>query len=350
MLDKNPTGQAEPGRSGPGQSGPGQNPPTSNSIPTQTLSNDAKGMLFGLAGVAIFSLTLPFTRMAVQELDPTFVALGRALVAALLAGMWLITRRAPFPPRSCWLPLALVAIGCVIGFPWLTSIAMQTLPAAHGAVLVGILPLATALFAALRGHEMPSLGFWLTALAGSMLVIAFALRQSGGSLHVADILMLAAVILGAIGYAEGGRLAKTMGGLAVISWALVLSAPLMLSLLLVHGWSQDGSNAWSNVWATHGSAVGIAAVGITTSSASIGAWIGFAYVSVFSMFIGFMVWYRGMALGGVARVGQTQLVQPFLTLLGAWALLGEALEWSTLLFALAVIALVALGRSMPVRR
>jgi drug/metabolite transporter (DMT)-like permease len=336
MLDKNPTG--------PVQDRPGPARPTLNSMPTQTLPNDAKGMLFGLAGVAIFSLTLPFTRMAVQELDPTFVALGRALVAALLAAIWLIARRAPFPPRSCWLPLALVAIGCVIGFPWLTSIAMQTLPAAHGAVLVGILPLATALFAALRGHEKPSLGFWLTALAGSMLVIAFALRQSGGSLHVADILMLAAVILGAIGYAEGGRLAKAMGGLAVISWALVLSAPLMLSLLLVHGWSQGWPNGWSN-----GSDAGTT-LSIALPSASIGAWIGFAYVSVFSMFIGFMFWYRGMALGGVARVGQTQLVQPFLTLLGAWALLGEALEWSTLLFALAVIALVALGRSMPVRR
>jgi drug/metabolite transporter (DMT)-like permease len=292
----------------------------------QALSSEAKGMLFGLAGVAIFSLTLPFTRMAVAELDPTFVALGRALVAALLAGIWLRLRRAPFPPRASWLPLALVAGGCVIGFPWLTSMAMQTLPAAHGAVLVGILPLATALFAALRGHETPSRGFWLTALAGSALVILFALRQSGGSLQMADILMLIAVALAAIGYAEGGRLAQTMGGLAVISWALVLSAPLLLPLLLVHFFSH----------------------GIASAGAS--AWIGFAYVSVFSMFIGFVFWYRGMALGGVARVGQMQLVQPFLSLLGACLLLGEALAWSTMLFALAVIGVVALGRKMQVRR
>jgi drug/metabolite transporter (DMT)-like permease len=297
---------------------------------TRTLSNDAKGMLFGLAGVAIFSLTLPFTRMAVAELDPTFVALGRALVAALLAGIWLSVRRTALPPGSSWLPLALVAIGCVIGFPWLTSMAMQTLPAAHGAVLVGILPLATALFATLRGHEKPSSGFWLAALAGSALVIIFALRQSGGGLQMADFLMLGAVILGAIGYAEGGRLAKTMGGMAVISWALVLSAPLVAALMLVHfylhGWPQ----------------------GMT--SAGIGAWIGFAYVSVLSMFIGFVFWYRGMALGGVARVGQVQLVQPFLSLLGACAILGEALAWSTMLFALAVIATVAFGRKMAVRR
>jgi drug/metabolite transporter (DMT)-like permease len=293
-------------------------------------SDDARGMLFGLAGVAIFSLTLPFTRMAVTELDPTFVALGRALVAALLAGIWLRWRRAPFPPRASWLPLALVAAGCVIGFPWLTSIAMQTLPAAHGAVLVGILPLATALFAALRGHEKPSKGFWATALTGSALVILFALRQSGGSLQMADILMLIAVALAALGYAEGGRLAQTMGGLAVISWALVLSAPLLLPLLLV----RLSTHSWS-----HGPAIG-----------SLSAWIGFAYVSVFSMFIGFVFWYRGMALGGVARVGQVQLMQPFLSLLGASVLLGEALAWSTMLFALAVIGVVAFGRSMSVRR
>ena len=303
--------------------------PISSIIKTmQPWSDDARGMLFGLAGVAIFSLTLPFTRMAVAELDPTFVALGRALVAALLAGIWLCLRRAPFPPRASWLPLALVAAGCVIGFPWLTSMAMQTLPAAHGAVLVGILPLATALFAALRGHEKPSPGFWATALAGSALVILFALRQSGGSLQMADILMLLAVALAAIGYAEGGRLAQTMGGLAVISWALVLSAPLLLPLLLVR-------------WYTHPWSHGLAGAG---------AWIGFAYVSVFSMFIGFVFWYRGMALGGVARVGQVQLVQPFLTLLGACLLLGEALAWSTMLFALAVIGVVALGRKMQVRR
>lgn len=293
-------------------------------------SDDAKGLLFGLVGVAIFSLTLPFTRMAVAELDPTFVALGRALVAALLAGLWLRFQRAALPKRTSWLPLALVAIGCVIGFPWLTSMAMQTLPAAHGAVLVGILPLATALFATLRGHEKPSKGFWVAAMAGSALVIVFALRQSGGTLQIADFLMLAAVMLGAIGYAEGGRLAKTMGGLAVISWALVLSAPLLLPLLLAHFW-------------LHGWPQGIADAGP-------GAWIGFAYVSVFSMFIGFIFWYRGMALGGVARVGQMQLLQPFLTLLGAAALLGEALEWQTMLFALAVMFVVAFGRKMAVRR
>ncbi|GGE71579.1 hypothetical protein GCM10008020_15260 [Massilia psychrophila] len=292
------------------------------------LSDETAGMLLGLVGVAMFSLTLPFTRMAVAELDPAFVALARALVAAVLGAIWLRFHRAAWPPRSALLPLALVSLGCVIGFPWLTSIALRTLPASHGAVLVGILPLATAVFSALRGVEKPSARFWVTALLGSSIVIGFALRQSGGNLHPADLLMLGAVVLGALGYAEGGHLARTMGGPQVISWALVLSAPLLLPLVLWLSWPWPGAIA----------------------GAGIRAWLGFAYVAVFSMFIGFVFWYRGMALGGIARVGQVQLIQPFLTLLGAAALLGEPLVLSNFVFALAVIALVALGRKMQVRR
>jgi drug/metabolite transporter (DMT)-like permease len=291
-------------------------------------SDETRGMLLGLAGVAIFSLTLPFTRMAVTGLDPAFVALGRALVAAALAAIWLRWKRAPPPPRSALLPLAMVSLGCVIGFPWLTSIALRTLPASHGAVLVGILPLATAVFSALRGNEKPSPGFWAMALLGTGLVIAFALRQSGGSFHLADLLMFAAVALAALGYAEGGRLARTMGGEQVICWALLLSAPLVLPLVLWLSWPHFGSFA----------------------SAGAGAWLGFAYVSVFSMFIGFFFWYRGMAVGGIARVGQVQLVQPFLTLVGAAIFLDEPLELSNFVFAFAVIAVVAAGRKMQVRR
>ena len=298
-------------------------------IPTQPkLSDETRGMLLGLVGVAMFSMTLPFTRMAVAELDPAFVALGRALVAAVLGAVWLRWHRVAWPPRSALLPLAFVSLGCVIGFPWLTSIALRTLPASHGAVLVGILPLATALFSALRGNEKPSVGFWIMALFGSAIVIGFALRQSGGSFHLADLLMFGAVILGAVGYAEGGRLSRTMGGQAVISWALVLSAPLLAPLVLWLSWPRLD----------------------TLANAGLHAWIGFAYVSVFSMFIGFFFWYRGMALGGVARVGQVQLVQPFMTLVGAAVLLGEPLALSNVVFALAVIAVVAAGRRMQIRR
>jgi drug/metabolite transporter (DMT)-like permease len=318
---------------------PPSTPPSAlAAIPTtRRLGDETAGMLLGLIGVAIFSLTLPFTRLAVGGglagsdglgLSPVFVALGRALVAAVLAGAWLYWKRAPLPPRSALPALAMVAGGCVIGFPWLTSIAMQTLPAAHGAVLVGILPLATAVFAALLGGEKPSTGFWIMAILGSALVAGFALRQSGGSLHLADLAVFLAVLLAAMGYAAGGRLSQTLGGQQTICWALVLAAPLMLPVV---GWL-----CWHE------------AARIARASAA--AWTGFAYVCVFSMFIGFFFWYRGMALGGVARVGQVQLVQPFLTLLGATLILGEALEWATVLFAIAVIAVVGGGRKMQVKR
>ena len=303
--------------------------------PSVTTSNDTRGMLLGLIGVAIFSLTLPFTRLAVggtefapNGLSPMFIALARALGAAVLAGAWLFWKRAPLPPRSAWRPLALVALGCVIGFPWLTSIAMRTLPAVHGAVLVGILPLATAVFAALLGGEKPSRGFWIMALFGSALVAGFALRQGGGGLHVADLAIFAAVLLAAMGYAAGGRLSQTLGGQQTICWALALSAPLLLPVV---------------AWLCWRDAAQIAA-------ADPAAWAGFAYTCVFSMFIGFFFWYRGMALGGVARVGQVQLVQPFLSLLGAAVFLGEALDWQTVVFAIAVIATVGAGRKMGVKR
>lgn len=285
-------------------------------------SDETTGMLLGLAGVVIFSLTLPFTRIAVRSFDPAFVALGRALAAAMLAAAWLAWNRAPWPPRSAWRPLAWVALGCVVGFPWLTSWAMRSLPASHGAVLVGMLPLATAAYAALRGHEKPSPAFWLTAAAGTALVAGYALLQSGGALHLADLAMFAAVLLGAAGYAEGGKLSKTMGGEQVISWALLLSLPLVAPAV-----------AWL-VWVD----------GAAIAAAGWQPWASFAYISVFSMYLGFFFWYRGMALGGVARVGQVQLLQPFLSMAGAALLLSEPLSLSNILFALAVISVVATGR------
>lgn len=298
------------------------------STTSSRVSPETAGMLLGLLGVAIFSLTLPFTRLAVADLDPTFAAMARAVVAALLAAVWLRWQRAPLPPRSALPGLAAVAAGCVIGFPLLTSMAMRTLPAAHAAVLVGILPLATALFAALRGHERPSPAFWASALLGSSLVVGFALRQSGGSLHAADLALFAAVLAAAFGYAEGGRLAQTLGGQQVISWALLLALPVALPLTLWQAWDD----------------------GAALAAASLPAWLGFGYTCVFSMFLGFFFWYRGMALGGVARVGQVQLVQPFLTLLGAALVLGEPLQAAHVAFALAVIAVVAVGRRTAVRR
>jgi drug/metabolite transporter (DMT)-like permease len=205
---------------------------------------------------------------------------------------------------------------------------MRTVPASHGAVLAGMLPLATALYAALRGYERPSNGFWLVALLGSGLVVVFALSQGGGALQPADLLMFGAIVAAAAGYAEGGRLARTLGGQETICWALALAA-VPAAVLLV---ALEGDQL-----------ARLGAVGAAS-------WLGFGYVTVGSMFIGFFFWYRGLALGGVARVGQVQLLQPFLSLAGAAVLLGETLTPANVGFALAVIATVALGRRMQVRR
>jgi drug/metabolite transporter (DMT)-like permease len=295
---------------------------------SSTSHNETRGMLLGLAGVAMFSLTMPFTRMAVMDLDPLFAALARALGAAALAAGWLVWRRAALPPRDAWLPLGLVMLGVVIGFPLLSSMALRALPAAHGAVLAGLLPLMTTIYAALRGDERPSLAFWLIAVLGAAIVVAFALFQGGGALAPADLLMFAALAAGAMGYAEGGKLARTLGGPETICWALLLAVPPAASMLAWH-------------LARH--PVDVAAVGPA-------AWVGLAYVTAISMFVGFFFWYRGLALGGIARVGQVQLLQPFMSLLGAAVLVGERLALNNCLFALAVIGVVCAGRRLQVRR
>jgi drug/metabolite transporter (DMT)-like permease len=289
------------------------------------MTAETRGMWLGAAGVAIFSLTLPFTRLAVAELNPVLVALGRAVVAAVAAALLLWHGRAPRPSAAQIRPLLITALGVVVGFPVFSSLAMRTVPASHGAVVVGILPLATALFGALRFGERPSAGFWAAALLGSGIVVAFAVLQGGGGLHAADVALFVAVVAAAMGYAEGGRLAQTMGGQRVICWALLLSMPLLLPVTLWLGWRYG-------------------------VSASPMAWLGFGYVSLFSMFIGFFFWYKGLALGGIARVGQVQLLQPFLTLIGAALIVGETLDLRHVLFALAVIAVVAIGRRTAIRR
>lgn len=290
-------------------------------------ADEARGMLSGLVGVAMFSLTMPFTRIALLQLDPVFVSLGRALGAAVLAGAWLLWRRCTLPARQALLPLALVGAGCIVGFPWLSSLALRTLPASHAAVLAGILPLATALYSALRGFDRPSPGFWAMGMLGSAIVAAFAFTRGGGHFQAADLLMLGAIACAAVGYAEGGRLSRTMGGQQVISWALVLAAPVLGPML----WWLAGDR--------------FAAL----PHVSPAAWLAFGYVTAFSMYIGFFFWYRGLARGGVARVGQVQLLQPFMTIAGAAILLGEPMTASNCAFALAVAAVVFFGRKMQVR-
>lgn len=289
------------------------------STPAAVPSRVSQGYLLGLLGVIAFSGTLPATRAAVAYLDPVFVGLGRALVAAVLAAGVLVATRTPWPPLRLWPRLAIVALGVVLGWPVLSAIAMRHVPAAHGAVVAGLLPLATALAGAAIAHERPSPRFWLCAIAGSAVVVAFALWEGGGALQAADLLLVAAVAAAAIGYAEGARLSRLLGGWQVISWVLVLSAPL----LVVPTWIAAGGRLPDAPWT---------------------AWSGFAYVSAISMFLGFFAWYRGLALGGIAAVGQLQLLQPFFTIVASAWLLGEAVDGVTYLAAALVVAAIAAGR------
>jgi drug/metabolite transporter (DMT)-like permease len=289
----------------------------------------SKGLWLGLLGIVIFAVTLPMTRLAVgtpdaPQMSGVFIALGRAVVAAALSALFLLATRAPLPQRRDWLPLAITAGGVVFGFPLLTSIAMRYVEAMHASVIVGVLPLATAAVGALLHRQRPSAGFWLCAALGSALVVAFAVLRSGAaglSIHFADLLLLAAMLCAAVGYGYGARLSQHMQAEHVICWALLISLPLTLPLALL-SWPQGAVKA--------------------------SAWAGFAYLGVFSMWLGFFAWYRGLALGGTVRVSQVQLVQPFLSMLFAVPLLGESLDAVTVGFGLAVIATVFIGKQMPV--
>ena len=293
---------------------------------------EARGLALGLLGVVIFAATLPMTRLAVGTpeapgMSGVFVAMARAAVAGALSALLLLAQRAPWPQRGDGWPLLLMALGVVFGFPLLTSLAMRHVGAVHASVLVGVLPLATAAVGALLHRQRPSAGFWACALLGTGLVVLFALLSAGGggsrlALHPADLLLLAAMLCGAVGYADGGRLAQRMRADQVICWALVLSLPATLPL---------------------------AALSWPAAPQTAVAWGALAYVAVFSMWLGFFAWYRGLALGGTVRVSQVQLLQPFLGMLVAVPLLGERLDAVSVGFGLAVMATVLAGRRMPVR-
>ncbi|MFO1415427.1 MAG: DMT family transporter [Burkholderiales bacterium] len=290
-----------------------------SSAPTAAPARRTEGYVLGLVGVLAFSGTLPATRAAVAHLDPVFVGLGRAVVAAVLAAVVLAATRTPWPARHLWPRLALVALGVVVGWPVLSAIAMRHVPAAHGAVVAGLLPLATALAGALIAHERPSRRFWACALAGSGVVVAFALWEGGGAPQPADLLLVGAVAAAAVGYAEGARLSRVLGGWQVISWVLVIAAPFVA----LPAWLAGGARLPDAPWT---------------------AWAGFAYVAVVSMFLGFFAWYRGLALGGIAAVGQLQLLQPFFTIAASAWLLGEPVGVATYLAAALVVAAIAAGR------
>ncbi len=288
------------------------------------MKKEIRGVLSGFAGITIFALTLPATRHAVVYLDPVFVGLGRSVLAALVAGMLLLMFKVPIPTKSQFAQLLIVAMGVVIGFPLFSALAMETLTAVHGGVVAGVLPIMTAIAGVLLTRERPSTGFWLTGLAGCFVVIYFAYPEGFQRVLAGDVYLALAVISAAFGYALGGRLSTELGGWQVICWALVLVFPLVLIL--------SGMQLPS-----------------ATQHIPVTAWLCFIYLALGSQLLGFVFWYKGLALGGIVRISQIQLLQPFITFMAAALLLGEQLDGRTLFFALLVVAVVALGRRMQVK-
>ena len=271
---------------------------TGNNVTPPTA--ETRGLVLGLLAVVAFSGTLPATRMAIPELGAAGMGLGRAIIAASVAAVLLLVRGGPLPARRHWAGLALVAGGAVIGFPLLTALAMRDVPASHAIVVVGLSPAATALAAVMRAGERPTPTFWLATVAGALAVALFAATQGATRPGIADLWLVLAVAVVGVAYAEGGRLARDLDGWRVICWALVLAAPA--------------------------AALGVWIAGVPTLAAvSARAWLGLGYVSFVSALLGFFAWYRGMALGGIARVSQTQLLQPVLSVVWAALLLGEPL-------------------------
>lgn len=273
------------------------------------------GWLSGLAGVIIFSGSLPATRIAVQEMDPFFLTFLRASVAGVLAVILALLSGQASPRRRQLMSLIIIAAGVVIGFPLLTAIALQRITSSHSIVYLGLLPLATAVFGVVRGEERLRPAFWFFSVTGSLLVTGFALFQENGLSITGDLLMLAAVVVCGLGYAEGAKLTRELGGWQVISWALIVSLPLMLI----------GS---------------IATLPERLSEVSLPGWLALGYVSLFSMLIGFIFWYRGLAIGGIASVGQLQLLQPFMGLGLSSVLLSETVSPLTIAITLGVMLCV----------
>lgn len=287
------------------------------------MTASSKGLLLGFIAVVMFGLTLPITRFISPYFEPVFIGLGRAALASLFAAFFLLAYKAAFPSYAQIKRLLVVALGVVIGFPVLSAWAMQSLPASHGGVVLAILPLATAAASRLVSDERPSIGFWLVGLVGSALVIIYSLLQGGGIFLLGDLALFGAIISAAFGYAVGGKLAKEIGGWQVICWALVIVFPVIILPTLYYAPDQ-----------------------IHTLGAPV--ILGFLYLTLVSQLFGFFIWYKAMAIGGVARVSQIQLIQPFVTLLVSAWVLAESVGHQSYIFAAVVVAIVAVGKQMPV--
>jgi drug/metabolite transporter (DMT)-like permease len=289
------------------------------------MSRETLGLLLGFIGMVIFGITLPATRLAVVDLSPWFVTMGRAAVASLLAMTVFLLMRRKIPERRYWRDILIVGLCLPLGFGAFIGLAMQTVPASHGGVVLGILPLAISICAAIFAGERPSLSFWICGIIGASLVVIFALREADMTITKGDIYLFLAVLIGSVGYTLSGKLSREMPGWEVASWSLISIMPITIPFAILfmpeHPFEVRSS-----------------------------AWMGFAYTAVMSVYLGFFPWNAGLAMGGVARVSQVQLLQTFVTLIASALFVGEKIEASTFLFALAVVIVVMIGRNATVKR
>ena len=288
------------------------------------MSDESKGMFLGLVGVVSFGLTLPATRFIIPYFEPVFIGLGRAVIASFVAALLLIATKQTRPSRNQFYQLLGVASGVVVGFPILSAWAMQTVPASHGGVVLGVLPLATAIVGSVVSNEKPSVAFWICGIVGSAVVIAYSLLQGVGEFQTGDFFLLGAIVSAATGYALGGKLSKEIGGWQVICWALVISFPF----IIVPAWMEAPQDV--------------------VGSLPLNVILSFLYLALVSQLFGFFFWNKGLALGGVARVSQTQLLQPIVTLVASALLINETINVQTIVFATLVIVTVAIGKKMPI--
>ncbi|PEJ08130.1 DMT family transporter [Bacillus wiedmannii] len=285
-------------------------------------NNIRKGMLLGCIGVICFSLTLPATRTAVPYFGEAIVGLGRVVIAAIIVGIIFIKNQEKIPNKDQMKSLWIVAIGAVLAFPLLSTYAMKSLPVSHGAIEVALLPLATAGFATWRGGEQLSKRYWIASIISTITVLLYAVYLGLGQLQLGDIALIAAVLILGLSYAEGGKLSKDFGSWKVIAWANLIGAPFF-----------------------------IIPVGLSISSdmlqAPIEAWISLFYLAIISQFLAYIAWYGGMSLGGIAKVGQLQYLQPFLMIIFSVLFLGESITWLTIVLAFIVVICVIVGKSEP---
>lgn len=289
------------------------------------MEKEKLGLLLGLVGVICFSLTLPATSISVEYFGTTVVGLGRTVLAAIIAGIVLVVGKERVPNRQQFKSIVIVAMGAVLGFPLLTSWAMQALPVSHGAVEVALLPLATAGIAMLRAGEKPSVRFWIASLIGAGAVIFYAVNLGFGKLQFADLALLTAVIILGFSYAEGGKLSKEIGSWQVIAWAIVIGTPFFVIPVVM-----DFS--------------------VEMLTAPFQAWVSLFYLAIVSQFLAYIVWYGGMALGGVARVSQLQYIQPFIMIIFATIFLDESITLVTIVTAIIVVVSVIVGKNAPISK